>query len=443
MNSTSPAHLESFAVKLRDSDSTLDGAIRWIDRHMHRQPDLRRIELRYSNRVANPIGKTEANSRIALLIQQRGLLVGAHGKGTGIAYVDGGPLSENKTVIAVSSSWHELPLDNDAGHTAVRLFFARPEPKTDETGADGGFLSFFRAMFGRGNDKTPDTSSGSVDLLAQKAVDTLLRGIDQAVNRYKQDSAESAVGGVLVTVNAPDLHRLLASKMPPADTVNATCWLVSELAERGLMSDDNLWVTYRFMGPLSDSTDLVSDGDLSVRLMPSGAAKEPAPAPIDPKKRRSAETPMPLPGGDTPLPMPNLAVAAVLPTVHLRVLGTWRGGTLVSFREPFACNLGPVPTQFSRSTLELQGFMRRPDAELARAASDSTPLGFIGDGDGGIQLHAALRPKSTLAMYHFAVDLLPCTGEHPLTGPVRLVVNGPAPLQDGLFPLVIEVSAGA
>jgi hypothetical protein len=124
--------------------------------------------------------------------------------------------------------------------------------------------------------------------------------------------------------------------------------------------------------------------------------------------------------------------------VVLRVLGTWQGGALQALPEPFEASLGGLPTQFSRSMLEVVGFTASAHGALAVVASNSTPLGFAADGRGGVKLHTAARPDG-LPMYHFVADGQPCLGEHPLTCSLQLVVNGPARLQNGLWPLVIEV----
>lgn len=402
--------------QLHKHESHLDAALRWFNQQLGGRDvaQLRRLELRFPARTAKPIDKAAAQSLITELCKNKGVVE-----------------------IEISVRHHELPLDNDLGHVTVRAIYLAQEANTDQPPAKG-WLARLKDLILGSDDVDTEASGGAVDMPLQLAVGKLLEGLDTAATAFAKTQTKQAVGSVVVTVFAPELHRMLAPKMPPADTQNATVWIAREIQTRGLQPVPDLALHYHFQGPLSDSTNIPSNDDMTVSLLHPGDAAEPAPSTAPKPDDQGAPRPQQYEGTAMPLPDPvNLAAA---PTVQLRLLGTWQGGALVPLGTPFDCNLGPVPALFSRTTLQLQGFTQRPDGAFARAASNSTPLNFSADGQGGIKLHAAHRPGTELAMYFFADGLAPCAGEHPLTGPLRLVVNGPALLENGLFPLVIEVS---
>lgn len=403
--------------QLRNRDANLEEALRWFDRQLGKAnaEKLVRLELRFPSRSAKPIDKPTAQKRILALSESKGV-VG----------------------IAISVRPHELPLDNDMGLVTVRAIYAVADATQADSRPTVGWLTRLKNLILGSDDVDAEDANASVDLPMQHALAAVLESLDKAAKLFAGAQKGKPVGSVVVNINAPELHRVLAPKMPPVDAENATLWIAREIQTRGLQAVPEMALYYRFQEPLSDSTQLVSDGALHIVLLPPG---DPArPKPTQAPDNIGQDTPLPQPDGETAMPLPEPVNAFVGPTVSLRLLGTWQAGALVPLEEPFACNLGAVPAQFSRSTLELVGFTKRPDAPLARAASNSTPLGFSSDGQGGIKLHAAFRPGGNLPMYFFAEDLSPCTGEHPLAKPMRLVVNGPTPLQDGLFPLVIEVS---
>lgn len=401
---------------LQGRDATIDRALAWLHRSLQGKDAgrVRRIELRYAAQSRPPIDKSVARSRVVELCRQIGL-VG----------------------VDVSVRVHQLPIDNDLGHLRLRLGL-EPQPiKEAETPIWQRWRSKVRAkLWGLDDDELDGTAEAQSPF--KVAVATLQRGLDVAVQQHpaagKPEAA--AVQGLHVLVYEEDLHRSLAPRMPPADTHNASLWLARELRLRGLQADPNWQVRYEYRAPPSDSTLEVSPDALSVRLllagdaMPSAARARQTPEPGD--------TPLPEHPDETPLPKDENHAAPPAPGVILRVLGTWQDGALQPLPAPFEASLGGLPTQFSRSMLEVLGFSATPHAALAGAASNRTPLGFAADGQGGIKLHTAARPGGQ-AMYHFVADGKPCLGEHPLTGPLQLVVNGPAPLQNGLWPLVIEV----
>jgi hypothetical protein len=422
MNATPTEDRKTVEHQLRSHDAHLDAALRWFDRQLSGRDVelLRRLELRYSTRLAKPFDKALAQQRIVALSKTKGV-VG----------------------IEVSVRQHELPLDNDLGHVTLRaLYLARDAQPGDASGKS--WLSRLRDRLLGSDDVEAQAADSAVDIPLQLAVAKLSEGIDLAAKAFAQGSAGKTVGGVVITVFAPKLHQMLSPKMPPADTLNATPWIAREVRARGLLTDPALVVHYHFQEPVSDSTDVPTHDDMTVLLLaPSEASERESVSPGESAPNvKPTEAPLApvFESEGTVMPVPEPAKQASPPTVNLRLLGTWHGGRVVPLTAPFGCSLGPVPALLSRSTLEMQGFTRRADAALARAASNSTPLYFSPDGRGGIKLHAAHRPGGTLPMYFFLEGLAPCTGEHPLDGPVRLLVNGPDPLQDGLYPLVIEVS---
>lgn len=422
MNAPQAEAQKTVEHKLRNQEANLEAALRWFDRQLGGRDaaKIQRLELRFPSRSAKPIIKAVAQEKILMLSKSKGV-VG----------------------IEISVRPHELPLDNDLGHVTVRALMAVPESRADQPPAKG-WLARWKDRFLGSEDADADESGGAVDLSKQAAVMKLEEALGNAVQVFAQSQPSKEVGSAVITVIAPELHRALAPKMPPTDTHGSTVWIAHEIQIRGLNPVPEMALHYIFQQPLSDSTNMPSNDDMTVHLLVPGDAQEPARAPSP--KREDLGTPLPQQGegtqGDaTPMPDPVKPSAGL--SVNLRLLGTWQGGALVPLATPFECNLGPVPAQFSRSTLELKGFTQRADAALARAASNSTPLGFARDGQGGIKIHAATRPGGSLPMYFFLEDLAPCTGEHPLTGPARLVVNGPAPLEHGLLPLVIEVSPDA
>jgi hypothetical protein len=414
--------------QLMGQQANLEAALRWFNRQLGGADAARltRLELRFPSRSEHRLEVGPTQQRVLDLCKDR------------------------RVFVPVSVRPHELALDNDMGHLTVRAHFNLP-PGEPEGAPAKHWLARLRQLFAH-EDTTEQPPAGPVDIPARQAADALLRGLQQAAEAFGRSQPQPAGGAgpaagaagvavaqVQVTANAPELHRALAPRMPPQDTAGATLWIADQLRRLGLQPVPELVVSYRHAAPVSEHTQLVPDGQLQVRLLPPGVADSPADAHPAEGQQRDTPVPGPIPGNVTPLPLTERAPAASAPTVHLRLLGTWQGGALVPLPEPFECSLGPVPAMFSRSTLELKGFTQRPDAALARAASNSTPLHFSADGQGGTKLHAAHRPGSELAMYFFADGLAPCAGEHPLTGPLRLVVNGPAPLENGLFPLVIEV----
>ncbi len=406
--------LEPVEQLLQGRDATLDAALAWLHRHLQGDDAarLRRIELRYAPQCRPPIDRPVAQARVLELCGQKGL-VG----------------------VQVSVRTHELPLDNDLGHLRLRLML---EPQAQKEG--GG--AFWRRWLGKlraqvlGLDDDELGGTGEATQPLRQAIETLQRGLDEAVQQHQAAGRPPTVQGLHLVVFSEEVHRSLAPRMPPADTHNATLWLGRELLERGVQPDAQWQVRYEYRPPLSDSTNVVSDGALSVRLLLAGDVV-PAPTPVPPTPE-PADTPVPVGNGETPLPMGDSDADAPALQVLLRVLGTWQAGALQPLPQPFEASLGGLPTQFSRSMLEVVGFTATPHAALAGAASNSTPLGFAADGQGGVKLHTAARPGG-LPMYHFVADGKPCLGEHALTGPVQLVVNGPARLQNGLWPLVIEV----
>lgn len=412
--SDKPSESQVVEHRLYGRDANLDGAVHWLNRRLQgsEAARLQRIEVRHPVHAAPPIDRLAAQERIRNLCLQKGV-----------------------TGHQVSVRPHELPLDREAGHLTIRLKL-EPLPGKDasEAGARAWWSRLLHRLWGDDEDTAGPVNPASLE--TQQAVDKLRQKLDLAAEQFRAGPSGRAIGCVVVIVNSPALHQVLAPKMPPADTANATLWFASELESRQLQPVAGLTIHYRFQAPLSESTNLVDDEELNLRLLAPGQAPAFAPANTGPAP---TDTPMPTPGSDTPLPLPDIPSEEAAPAVALRILGTWRGGQVQPLAQPFECLLGAVPTQFSRSALEMLGFSKRPDGATARAASNSTPLGFARDGAGGIKLHAAPRPGGQ-PMYFFAKDLSPCVGEHPLTDPIRLVVNGPTPLQDGLLPLVIEVS---
>jgi len=418
--------------QLQGKQANLDGALRWYSGHVGGvdAAHLTRLELRYPSRTAARIDEAVAHQRIRNLLEDKAFVARR-----------GGPKA-GADVIPVSVRQHELDMDNDLNQLTVRAIFKLPPKQVGDSGK--GWFKRLLQLF-QPEDDTDAYSAEPAGIPTQQAMDTLLRGLEQAAEQFKrnQESNPSAaiVGGVLVTVSAPELHHALGPRLSPPNTEDATKWVAKHLRGWGLEPAHSLKLTYRFVAPTSEHTKVVSDGPLKVSLTPP-LKKEADDATNQGRDAVDTVMPAPSPDAGTPMPQRDPAPSAAGPSVKLRLLGTWQGGALVPLATAFECNLGPVPTLFSRTTLETQGFTQRADAALARAASNSTPLHFSANGQGGIKLHAAHRPGTELAMYFFADGLAPCAGEHPLTGPVRLVANGPAPLEDGLFPLVIEVSSG-
>ena len=61
----------------------------------------------------------------------------------------------------------------------------------------------------------------------------VLESLDKAAKLFAGAQKGKPVGSVVVNINAPELHRVLAPKMPPVDAENATLWIAREIVIDG------------------------------------------------------------------------------------------------------------------------------------------------------------------------------------------------------------------